>query len=171
MYALVNDQLYRYINSVIYGKGIITWIEEKADSSFVVKNGCFFKPMERNSREIQTLYKLDFMVEYEDQAFEDQKVWYAEISSNPRFKPSDPDYTIGIYSPRRCEWNGWKMLDQCSSRKELKLCYCSKFFLHYEYKRKDGADYFDPDAPLVEEFEVSKAEFIDTLNKYRINNV
>ncbi|MBO5610182.1 MAG: hypothetical protein J5929_07440 [Eubacterium sp.] len=84
---------------------------------------------------------------------------------NNHYDISLDDNVVDLFISARCEINGWEMLDNYSSHKELKLSECKGFYLKYKYKKHNGVACDNEEIDLP----VTKAIFVSAISEYLEN--
>lgn len=168
MYTKINGKIYRYIDSEVQGRMIVTSDRKKTDSTFEMKEGYYVRTISNVTDQIKDIYRLEFWVDYEDKVIRDEKKWIANIKRFSKYDIYDDDYTVEISVSKRCEIDGWTMFDPFLSTKDILLSDCTGFYLKYIYSKKENVNC----APsIVEEFKVDKSLFLATLDQYRIDRI
>lgn len=68
MYTRINGTIYRYIDSEVQGRLIVTSDRKKTDSTFGMKEGYYFRTISNATDQIKDIYRLEFWVDYEDKS-------------------------------------------------------------------------------------------------------
>ena len=167
MYATVRNNIYTLVDSIVMGKELITRKKEKTDDSFTYEDGYYTKTLD-NYDEITDIYDLRFGVEYNDQLLKDNSKFEISPKRLIHYDLNAEDHEVDLFVSRRCESNGWEMLDNYSSHKNLKLSECSGFYLKYTYKKRNG-EYCKE--PVEIEIPVTKLVFVSTISEYENENI
>ncbi len=168
MFTIMNGMLYIYLNDVVYGKRIATAIASKADSTFVEQNGYYTKPIEMVNDKINLIFDVLYEVEYFDNSFREQKIWSVQLKNSSQYDIHDRNFAVEISTNVRYGKNGWTMIDPYCSIKEVKLSWCTKFFIKYVFTKKDNIEY---KTPLEKVYEVTKPEFLSFIEKYELEEI
>ena len=166
MYAVFKNNIYFFCDSIVVGRRLLTRKVEKTDDSFYFEDGDYIKQL-NDLDEITDIYGLRFYVKYTDQYFKNGSTLEVRPKRDAHYDLTAEDHIVDAFVSDRCEENGWEMLDNYSSHKNLKLSECTGFILKYKYEKRNGLDCKNVEI----EIPVTKPVFVSTLNDYEEDNV
>lgn len=164
MYAVYKNNIYFFSDSIVVGRRLLTRKKEKTDDSFYFEDGDYIKQLD-NLDEISDIYSLRFFVTYTDQYFKSGSILEVRPKWNAHYDVNAEDHIVDLFVSARCEENGWEMLDNYSSHKNLKLSECTGFFLKYKYEKHNGVACDNEEIDLP----VTKAIFVSAISEYLEN--
>lgn len=136
MIAYYKGELYNWValGRVNY---IVTYKPEKADETFIEKNGYFKKEVRKDDENLTAIRKMHFYVEYDDEV-EPYKEWLVDEGMPLYELPHIENDEVGLCVGHGSKGYEWVQFDKCLAGKIVKLSECKGFIVETEHKYEAG---------------------------------
>lgn len=170
MYIKYNDKLYRYLEDE---RKILTYDVEKTDKTFSNKRNIYYKIIDADDGNIESIYDVDFYVYYMDDSETLKKanvdgIWCVNegrpLYRNPELEKNE----LGLILNKVTYSEDWVQFDGCTCGKIVDLYECGEYKIKYTYKYKDGKELQGEESVEVK---MQAESFKEEMLKHRVSNV